>query len=292
MTQTVDLIDRKTANDLHGLFLERVRRTPDNIAYRQFNKFKKEWQDITWQKMFDEVARWQAALKQENLQPGDRVGIILRNSPEWVKFEQAALSLGLVVVPLYTNDRPDNIAYIIQDADIRCLLLEDRMHWEMLAGVLNELDNVQRFICLNEVPGDNDKRLKSIREWLPENAVTLEQIDISPDDLASIVYTSGTTGRPKGVMLSHDNILWNACVCTECESFYVEDVYLSFLPLSHMLERTAGYYLPMVTGATTAYARSIDQLAEDLLTIKPTILISVPRIYERVNNKIKTQLES
>ena len=100
MSLTIDLIERETAGDLHGLFRERVRRTPDNIAYRHFNKFKQEWQDITWRKMSDEVARWQAALKQENLQPGERVGIILRNSPEWVKFEQAALSRGLFVVPL------------------------------------------------------------------------------------------------------------------------------------------------------------------------------------------------
>jgi long-chain acyl-CoA synthetase len=112
------------------------------------------------------------------------------------------------------------------------------------------------------------------------------------DDLATIVYTSGTTGRPKGVMLSHRNILFNANAAVQRIAIYREDLFLSFLPLSHMFERTVGYYIPMMCGSTMAFARSVQELAEDLLTIKPTVLVSVPRIYERVYGKITAQLET
>ena len=117
----------------------------------------------------------------------------------------------------------------------------------------------------------------------------LPSIDI--DDLATLVYTSGTTGRPKGVMLSHRNILFNVSATVELVPIYREDVFLSFLPLSHMFERTLGHYIPIMCGSSVAFARSVEKLAEDLLSQQPTILISVPRIYERVYNKIKLQVD-
>ncbi len=292
MNEPSDLIRQQDAGNLHGLFQERVRRSPQRIAYRHYNNDSGQWEDISWQQMADEVTRWQVALVRENLEPGARVGLILRNCPEWVKFEQAALGLGLVVVPLYTNDRPDNIAYIIDDADVKCLLFEGEEHWQILQGMMDRLATVQRFISLQDLGNQSEERLTAVNQWIPDRPDKPALTELNPGDLASIVYTSGTTGKPKGVMLSHENILWNACASAKCERFYNDDMYLSFLPLSHMFERTAGYYLPMVAGSTVAYARSIEQLAEDLLTIRPTILISVPRIYERVNNKIKAQLEA
>jgi len=111
-TQTMDVITPDQAGTLHGLFVERVRRTPEKVAYRHFQQ--DVWRDFTWREVRDEVARWQAALAGLKLQPGDRVAVMLRNCPQWVMFDQAAMSLGLVVVPLYTVDRPDNNAYIHQ----------------------------------------------------------------------------------------------------------------------------------------------------------------------------------
>ncbi|MGM0679459.1 MAG: AMP-binding protein, partial [Pseudomonadota bacterium] len=274
MNSISDIISQEEAGNLHGLFQERVRRSPHRIAYRHYNSSTHQWEDISWQQMAEEVARWQTALARENLEPGTRVGLILRNCPAWVQFEQAALGLGLVVVPLYTNDRPDNIAYIIDNADVKCLLFEGQEHWQILQGILDRLDTVQRFISLQDPGNHSEVRLTSISHWIPAQQDNLVRPEINPRDLASIVYTSGTTGKPKGVMLSHENILWNACAASKCERFYNDDVYLSFLPLSHMFERTGGYYLPMVAGSTVAYARSIEKLAEDLLSIRPTILIS------------------
>jgi len=286
-----DKIPADVAGTLAGLFRERVSRTPDAVAYRQYDDSTGQWNDSTWADMGDEVARWQAALANEDLQPGDRVAILLRNCKEWVVFDQAALGSGLVVVPLYTDDRAENSAYILNNAGVKLLLLQGEEHWERLLPVLDQLATVIRIITLAPVSvPEGETRLRSAADWLPEHNDGLRNADSAPDELATIVYTSGTTGRPKGVMLSHRNILANSDSALEIVHVHGGDMLLSFLPLSHTFERTVGYYIPMMVGATIAYARSIPELGEDLLNIRPTILISVPRIYERVYNKIQAGL--
>lgn len=288
-TQTMDVITPDQAGTLHGLFVERVRRTPEKVAYRHFQQ--DVWRDFTWRETRDEVARWQAALTGLKLQPGDRVAIMLRNCPQWVMFDQAAMSLGLVVVPLYTVDRPDNIAYIINDAGVRALLFETAEQWQALSTVRDQLGGVVRFVSIDKLANGNDPHLKSMAEFLPPAASLQPAPPCQMNELASIIYTSGTTGKPKGVMLSHANMLINAHACLDTFIVRGDDLLLSFLPLSHTFERTLGYYLTVMTGATVAFARSIPLLSEDLQIIRPTMLISVPRIYERVYGAIKVKLD-
>ena len=288
-TQKDDVITPQQAGTLHGLFVERARRSPDKIAYRYFQQ--NVWRDLTWREMLGEVARWQAALAGLGLQRGDRVAIMLRNCPQWVMFDQAAMSLGLVVVPLYTMDRPDNTAYIINNAGVKVLLFETAEQWQALHTVRDQLGGVVRFVSIDNVRNADNPRLKSMAEFLPPAAQLQPAPPCQMNELASIIYTSGTTGKPKGVMLSHANILSNAHAALDTFAVYGDDLFLSFLPLSHTFERTCGYYLAVMTGATVAYARSIPLLSEDLQTIHPTIMISVPRIYERVYGAIHTKLE-
>jgi len=290
VTPVSDVIPLETAEHLPGLFRERIRRSAEATAYRHYIVSEQAWQDFTWQDMAEHVSLWQTAMLQEDLNPGDRVGIMLRNCPQWVMFEQAALGLGLVVVPLYTNDRAENLGYIIEDADIQLVLIDNQEHWDCLSAVYHRLTHIKTIITVSPLTNVHDDRVQQLDSWLPKQAQQITLPDIDARSLATIVYTSGTTGHPKGVMLSHYNILWNASSAAACEPFYTTDVFLSFLPLSHMFERTAGYYLAMLIGGTVAYTRSIDQLAEDLLIIRPTILVTVPRIFERIYNKIKHQL--
>lgn len=289
LAQQQDVIAPEQAGTLHGLFLERARRTPDKIAYRHFEQHA--WRDLAWREVLLEVARWQAALAGLKLQRGDRVAVMLRNCPQWMMFDQAAMSLGLIVVPLYTVDRPDNIAYIINDADVKVLLFENNDQWQALRTVRGQLGGVVRFVSIADLQDGDEARLKPMSEFLPATAQLQPAPPCQMNELASIIYTSGTTGRPKGVMLSHANMLTNAHACLDTFEVRADDLFLSFLPLSHTFERTLGYYLAVMTGATVAFARSIPLLSEDLLTIRPTLLISVPRIYERIHGAIKLKLD-
>ncbi len=286
-----DRIPAETAKTLAGLFRERVRQTPGKVAYRQFSDRDMQWHDYTWADMAHEVVRWQAAFAAEDLARGDRVAILLRNCREWVICEQAALGCGLVVVPLFTDDRPENTAYILNNAGCRVLFLQGEEHWGNIQSVLAELGGLQRILTLEPVQApEKEQRVRTVADWIPEAGGELNNEDGDPGELATIVYTSGTTGRPKGVMLSHTNILLNCEGALNIVQILPDDLLLSFLPLSHTFERTVGYYIPMMVGATVAYARSIPQLGEDLLIVKPTLLISVPRIYERVYNKVQAGL--
>ncbi len=290
MTQKGDVIAPEIAKTLDGLFQERVRRSAAALAYKNFDE-PGVWKDYTWGDVEKLVSRWQTGFEADGLQPGDRVAIMLRNSVNWIVFDQAAMGLDLVTVPLYTSDRPDNIAYILQDSGARLLVFENPDQWESFAEVRGQLAGLKRVLCINPLSGPSpDPRLKSIVDWLPKTAGAVRHVNQDGTKLASIIYTSGTTGKPKGVMLSHRNMLENAAGALQCFEVTTRDLFLSFLPMSHTLERTAGYYLTMMAGASVAYARSIPQLGEDLAAIRPTIMISVPRIYERVYGNIKTRL--
>ncbi len=292
MAQNFDIISLDQAANLSDLFHVRVHRTPDKVAYRYYDNSSNQWTDISWSQMADHVARWQEALRIENLAAGDRVALMINNCPEWVMLEQAAIGLGLVVVPLYTNDRADNVSYIIDNADIKVLLIQGQEHWDDLKSTLKDNKSLQRIVSIDSLSDSSAPILVDSAAWLPDpvKRYPLATLKVHKSSLATIVYTSGTTGKPKGVMLSHGNILWNANSGTDSVDVYDDDQFLSFLPLSHMFERTVGYYLPMMCGCTVNYARSIEKLAEDLITIKPTVLITVPRIFERVYNKIMAQL--
>ena len=283
------------AKTLDGLFWKRCQRSPDQIAYQSYER-DRGWQALTWAEMGQRVARWHLALAAEALEQGERVAVLLRNGPDWVVFDQAAHATGLVTVPLYTDDRPENAAYILEHAKVRILLVQDAGRWLRLAPAIGEETSLQRVVILEPGPAAldavaSDPRVVLAMDWVPTTAPALRWRDGDPEALATIVYTSGTTGHPKGVMLSHRNILSNVHASLQVIDCFQEDLFLSFLPLSHTLERTGGYYLPMMAGASVAFARSVSQLAEDLQTIRPTVIIAVPRVFERVHHRVISQIQ-
>ncbi|MDJ0957294.1 MAG: AMP-dependent synthetase/ligase [Arenicellales bacterium] len=286
----LDVISIEQAPTLDKLFRKRVALSGDRVAYTDYDFTQKCWRDYTWQQMATEVATYQSGMRKLGLQKGDHVALRLRNCRHWVIFDQAALGLGLVVVPLYVADRPDNINYVVDHAMVKLLLVEKLTDWRELETAEGETPNLRKVVVLESCQTE-DERIVVARDWLEDSAGELSQDLTEPGDLATIVYTSGTTGRPKGVMLSHMNILANAHAGLKSVAVTPQDVLLSFLPLSHTLERTVGYYLSMMAGARIAFARSIRKLSEDLSKVRPTGLITVPRVFERSYGQLKTRVE-
>jgi long-chain acyl-CoA synthetase len=283
------------ATTLTEIFQERIRRTPGAEAYRQFDPATQRWIGYSWTQVHEHVLRWRAALKQEDLPPGGRIAILVPNSLEHVCMDQAALSLGLVPVPLHVVDNPENLAFVIADCSASLLLVDSAERWAALAPHVERLPALRRALYLNGPDTSPEALVRSVESWLanagaqPASANDSVTV-VDPNSLAAIVYTSGTTGRPKGVMLSHRNIVSNVQAITAVIPLGDDDVYLSFLPLSHTLERTVGYYQPIAAGATVAFARSIPLLMADMRTIRPTMLVSVPRIYERAYVAIQEKI--
>jgi long-chain acyl-CoA synthetase len=252
---------------------------PARALYRQL--VDGAWRDFTAAEVAARAARWQAAFRREGFRPGDRVGIGLRNGVAWVALDLAALASRLVVVPLYVDDNADNQAYCLGDSDARLVVVEtSRMANALVrAGV-----EAARILCLRP---DEGATQRAVEDFLPLDAAPFAVEPADAETLATICYTSGTGGRPKGVMLSHGNVLANVAGCRATRMGRTDDVFLSFLPLSHMFERTGGYYLPLALGAKVVHARGIAQLAEDFASQAPTAVFGVPRVFERFAERIR-----
>lgn len=282
-----DIENSVTAGTLSGLFAARVAATPDAPAYRQFDAARGQWQALSWAEMAARVEAWRRALGGLRLEAGARVAILLPNGLDAVAVDQACLACGLVAVPMHAIDNPASIAYILGDSDAAALIVASAAQWSAIAAAGGATPQLRQIVLAGAdevvVPGDSPLPVARAADWLARAAtLPLPPSPAQPDDLAAIVYTSGTTGRPKGVMLTHRNVLSN--VEAVMARFRVEagDLFLSILPLSHTFERTIGYYLPVAAGACVVYVRSIAKIAEDLKSVRPTIVVAVPRIYERL----------
>lgn len=297
----LDIIEPATIDSLADLFQERVRRSPDKTAYQQYDKVTQSWVSYSWSEMDRQFNRWKVALNRSSLSPACPVVVQMHNSVEWVLFDQAALAVGLIVVPVFVEDRSDNVAYILEDTQAELLVVHSHEQWLEIEQDHRNLDNLKCVVVVNAIEdarnankSDGAVRVVELEHWLNNAAdngdVGVEQVT-KPSSLATIVYTSGTTGKPKGVMLSHENIYGNAYAGLQSIAVYPQDRFLSFLPLSHMFERTVGYYLTMMCGAEVIFNRSIAELTEDIQYAKPTILVSVPRIFERVQGRILSTID-
>ncbi|MGH8799733.1 MAG: AMP-dependent synthetase/ligase [Casimicrobiaceae bacterium] len=256
--------------------------TPEKVLYRHFGDDR--WIDVSAGELGTLIGRWQAALRSLGFEPGDRIAVCLRNGVDWVALDLAALGLGLAVVPLYVDDNPDNVAWCAANAQAKALVVESTPMAAALAGVGAALPPV--YVLR---PDAADQRT-SVAALLPAASGAPFWAPLPEDALATICYTSGTSGRPKGVMLSHGNIIANVGSCRQTGMARSADVFLSILPLSHMFERTGGYYLPLSLGAKVVFSRGVAQLGEDLAAQAPTVMFAVPRIFEKFLGRIEQSL--
>ncbi len=248
------------------------------------------YQDISWRQLGNQIRAFGHSLMALGLKPQQQVGIMAPNCPEWAFADLAIMAAGGHTVPVYHTEGLKTITYILADAECRFLFTHSPMQADKLLQLRSELPQLEKIILL-EGTAQADEVL-SLQEFLQlgerfENQLFEQQLAQGQrQDLATLVYTSGTTGDPKGAMLSHDNILSNLEACCQLIEISHQDECLSFLPLSHIFERMAGYYLMLHQGVTIAYAESIDTVPANLAEIKPTIVLSVPRLYEKMYNRV------
>jgi long-chain acyl-CoA synthetase len=218
----------------------------------------------------------------------------LPNGLDAVCIDQAALALACVPVPMHAIDNPDSIAYILGDSEASMLIVAALEQWDKISATGVAMPSLRQVVVTGgDVPparAANTIPVLCLSQWLAGGGLVAAEVHPAAHDLAAIVYTSGTTGKPKGVMLTHANVVSNVKATLARVAPNIADIFLSFLPLSHTFERTAGYYLPLAVGSCVAYARSVAQLGDDLKTVRPTVLISVPRIYERIYSKLNDTL--
>ena len=262
---------------------------PERVLYRQFVPSKQAWHTVSCAAVLNDCAAWQVALSQAGLVAGDRVAICARNSVPWVQVDMAVLGLGMVVVPLYVDDNAGNMAYCTSHSGAKLLVLDSVRQAKQLLALSIPMPPMWILRC--EPDEALPENCWAASSQTPPTDLAFECRTLSTDTLATICYTSGTGGRPKGVMLSHGNILANVQACGALNIARADDVFLSFLPLSHMFERTGGYYLPLSVGATVAHARSVATLADDLISQQPTALFAVPRIFEKFHAKLAETMQ-
>lgn len=252
------------------------------------------YEPISHRALLERVRHVSYALRQLGANPGDRVAIISENRPEWAIADFACLTSGLTDVSVYPTLPASQIAYILEDSGAVTAFVSTADQARKLASIRAQLPALKCVISFDVVDaGLADMSMAEFEnsgaEAEPPDAAAQHRaraLQVTPDEVATLLYTSGTTGEPKGVMLTHDNINSNVASSREMIPFAGDDVALSFLPLSHILERMAGHYLMFITGTSIAYAESTASVPENMLEVRPTLMISVPRLYEKMYARV------
>jgi len=276
---------------LNQLFFRAVEQfdKPDALQVKRGGRYE----PISHAALAQQVRRIALGLEESGVRAGDRVAILSENRPEWAVADYACLTLGIADVPIYPNLPPEQIAYQLVDSACVAIFVSTAEQAAKVASVRGECAALKTVIAFDAgVSGDTttfaDLEAAGSRVDSAERSRAYRQRAdaVRPDDLATIIYTSGTTGPPKGVMLTHDNLFANVEAGRAAVPFEGRDVMLSFLPLSHVLERMAGHFLAMATGTSIAYAESMDAVPQNLTEVRPTLVISVPRLYEKMYARV------
>ncbi|MDD2539631.1 MAG: long-chain fatty acid--CoA ligase [Desulfuromonadaceae bacterium] len=251
---------------------------------------------LTYAAYYERVLMVARGLGKMHVKPGDRIGILSENRAGWVIADMGILCTGGVTVPIYPTNTPEQIEYMINHSGVKILFVSGKFQYSKLLKVKESMPGLELVVSFERFLGDPSLPVTTFYQLSEiDSPISAEEkrdieaeIDrIKPGDMVTLIYTSGTTGVPKGVMLSHNNILTNIHYLTEQSgAIGRNDTLLSFLPLSHILERSAGYYMTILNGALLAFADSIEKVPENMLEIRPTAMVSVPRLFEKIYHRI------
>ena len=252
-------------------------------------KREKQYRPITYTELGRRVYALARALHELGVRKGDRVSILAENCPEWAITDWATLCLGAITVPIYPTLTAPQVGEILRDSEPKALVVSDKKQRRKACEAVEGTGLNPQMICIepdssSETP--NFEQMLNQPGTLTESALRALVEASQPDDIVTFIYTSGTTGEPKGAMLTHHNLITNIEAVLELIDWRPDDVFLSFLPLSHVFERMGGHFLPIYAGLTIAYAESLFTLANDMVEVKPTLMLGVPRFYASVMDRI------
>jgi long-chain acyl-CoA synthetase len=283
--------------NIASLFYGQVESNKGKTALRR--KKDGSYIDIKWEDYGRNVRKMACALINLGLKEGDRVAIFSYNCPEWAYMDLAALSLRAVVVPIYFKSNALQVEFILRDSKTSLIMVGDESQLAVVNSIRDRLPDLKKVIYAGEKAPAKDPAALTVSSLLAGEADKTEAAEmtrrigeISPDDIATLVYTSGTTGEPKGVMLSHKNLLANVRSDLTAVSMGKGDVGLSFLPTSHVLDRVVVHYMNIVIGGTVAYAGSLESVLEDIQLVRPTAMCGVPRMFEKIYSGILDRVNS
>ena len=275
---------------------------PEAERFVLHRKVEGKYKGITYNELKEETNSFAYGLSSLGVGKGDKVAIISENRPEWVYSDFAILELGGIDVPLFPSLTADSIEFILNNSEAKGVIISNKFQLNKISKIIDKCKHIKFIIVLNENDFDADvKNLHTFKQvqdlgnsYQPSHPNLLEDSikKIDENDVCTLIYTSGTTGEPKGVILTHKNIMSNVNSTLEIYPITKDDVFLSFLPLCHSFERMAGYYSAFAAGAPVYYAESIETVAANLIEVKPTIMTSVPRLFERIYSKIIKNVES
>jgi len=273
--------------------VELHRRQAERLGPRPALRFKQYglWHDVTWEQYRAESLAAAAALVAAGVAPGDRVGMVAENSVDWLIADMAILTAGAINVPPHAPLTARQIHFQLDDAEVSFLFVSNRTQLDKVLQIRSNLPRLRGIVVFDNsaIVGYEDLMSWQAfrqrgRQALPELAAELKRREaaLGSDDLATIMYTSGTTGNPKGVMLTHGNLLSNVWASLERSGQHPDDVVLSWLPYTHIYARTVDHYSTLGSGTLLCVAESVDTLVQDLADVQPTHMASVPRFYEKV----------
>ncbi len=266
--------------------------------------FKKngEWSHISWNEASDLVQDLSVGLHEIGVRKNDKISIIAENSYKWCVVDLAIISLGAITVPGYTTSNEDEIFYLLSHSEASVVFLNSKL-LSTIENILPKLDKLKHIVCIDEVKRAKlNNTINSFDNLISKGSKSLNKSNfkedtlhkVKEDDVVSIIYTSGTSSKPKGVMLTHKSIISNILGANELvKELEVKDhKFLSIIPLSHAYEHTAGFFLPILIGAEIFFNENRDQIVNDLLSVKPSLMTAVPRLYEVLHKKINNQLSN